>query len=109
MAVQRPVQAGQVAKPVDAQAKLASESKAKVARLNALQDAANDVSQKNSRLTGEANTLHKRLDEISGKCKAEFDSSVEELPGLVQQLNEEFDTRTANAEAILGLNQAASG
>ena len=107
MVAQRPVvqaaKPSSMVKPVNAQSSIASESKAKVAKLNALMDAANEVTQKNSRLTGELNTLRKRMDEIGEKCKAEFECGIDQIPDLVQKLNEEADTRTASAEQILGM------
>ena len=94
---------GMQAKPVSPQSSIASESKAKVAKLNALMDVANEVTQKNSRLTGEMNTLRKRMDEIGEKCQAEFECGIDQIPDLVQKLNEEADTRTASAEQTLGV------
>jgi hypothetical protein len=54
-------------------------------------------------LTGELDSLRKRLEEVEAKCKTEFDCTVEQLPQLIADFDAEAEKSIVKAETILGI------
>lgn len=63
------------------------------------------MSREKSRLTGELDSLRKRLEELEGKAKTEFDCTVEQLPELITGFDEATEKSLTKAEISLGLKQ----
>jgi len=57
-------------------------------------------------LTGELDSHKKRLAELENKCKSEFDCTIEELPGIAENLKAQAQEYIAQAETILGLKES---
>ena len=76
-----------------------------VERLNAARAKAQELTQEKSRITGELNALKKRQAELEQRAKEEFDCSIDELPKLIQELEEQAEVSLANAEKILGMRE----
>jgi len=74
-----------------------------VEELNALREKAEELAREKSRITGELNTVKKRLDELRKKCQAEYECGVEELPSLIQSLEQEAIEGKNKAKSLLGI------
>jgi hypothetical protein len=46
------------------------------------------------------------LAELESKCKGEFDCTIEELPGIAENLKTQAQEYIAQAETILGLKES---
>ena len=77
-----------------------------VRKLNELRTKAEELSREKSRLTGELDSHKKRLAELESKCKSEFDCTIEELPGIAENLKTQAQEYIAQAEVILGLKES---
>ena len=76
-----------------------------VQRLQKARELAEGLSREKSRLTGEQGALQNQLKDLEAKCKADFDCTIDDLPGFISQLKSEAETAIINAEVILGIRE----
>ena len=74
-------------------------------RLNAVRKKAEEVDREKSRISGELGTHKKRQQELSKKCKDEFECDIDELPKLVEGLNKQAEESLQQAEIVLGMRE----
>ena len=74
-------------------------------RLNQVRKKAEEVDREKSRISGELGSHKKRQEELSEKCKKDFDCKVDELPGLVKDLEEQAEKSLEQAEIVLGIKE----
>ena len=76
-----------------------------VQRLQKARERAEELSREKSRLTGEQGALQNQLKELEGKCKTDFDCTIDALPEFITQLKTEAEAAIINAEVILGIRE----
>jgi uncharacterized protein (DUF3084 family) len=81
--------------------KMASTLEMKMQRLNDARKKAEEISQKRQRLAGELDGHKKRQAELEKQCRDTYECEIAELPGLIQQLENECESALAEAESLL--------
>lgn len=64
------------------------------------------MSQEKSRLAGEQAAIAKRQAESEEQCREEFECSIDDLPAMLERLEQEVEASVLGAEVVLGLREA---
>ena len=83
-----------------------AEASEMVDRLGKARARCEEFLEKKNRLSGELDAANRRRDELEAKCKADFDCDSAELPGLVEQMKTEVESKAVEVETRLGLREA---
>jgi flagellar capping protein FliD len=74
-----------------------------IERLNRVREKIDNLGKQKERLNGELETYRRRMDEIEDECKKEFNVSIDDLPAMVQKLEDDAEKAIVEAEKILGI------
>ena len=79
-----------------------------VKRLNIARQKVEEISREKSRLSGELDSLTKRLEELEVKTKEEYDCTIDQLPQLKADFDVHSEESLNKAETILGIKSEES-